>query len=638
MKSRCRNHFRGFERLESRDVPGTLSTIDVDGDLVTIATSKGTDAQLAAVLSLAASGVPGGQRIDVINLAGNAVFDGTNLTVTAKRGPLGGDGLVNVGQVLAAGLDLGTVTIDGGLIFTFKAGKNTPASTVKAINVHSVSGTNVWQINASVGSIRVATDLADEEIHINGPNGLGKLSIGGSLIGNPTLKTGYISVPNGKIGSIKIGGDIRGGTGSDSGEILAHDIGAVTIGGSLIGAPTDPGGGNTRIGVIESTAAMGRVRIGGDIRGGALGESGMLSAGTTLAGISVGGSLLGGPTSNNTEIHAANISGKVNIGGDIVGFGFVSGIVSSLGSIGAVSVGGSLRGGPQGANAQIGATSIGSIKIAHDLVGGGGNSSGLINVAGVGSIRIGGSVRGGDDVTGFINVVASPLTTIRIAGDLVGGTVAGSGILNVLGDIGVISIGGSVIGGLANAGYVHVHGTANSITIGKNLIGSASFPVEVEATGNTPTPGKQSIAIKNLSIGGRVENALIAGGVVGNNFTNPDAQIGTVKVGGDWIASNLVSGVDAGLDTFFGTNDDHPIPQLGEPDAFFSKIGSITIRGQVEGAVSGGAHFGFVAQEIGAFSVNGVVYRLAKGRSNDTSTIDSHLMVGATFDVTIHEV
>ena len=133
----------GIHPLESRDVPATMSVVDVDGDLVTIATSKGTDAQLTAVVNLVAGGVPGGKAITAISLANDSAFDGTNLTVTAKPGPLGGDGLVNVGQVIAIGLDLGTVTIDGGLISSFNAGKNTPASTVKAINAHSVSGGSV---------------------------------------------------------------------------------------------------------------------------------------------------------------------------------------------------------------------------------------------------------------------------------------------------------------------------------------------------------------------------------------------------------------------------------------------------------------------------------------------------------------
>src|SRR4029434_7524874 len=42
-------------------------------------------------------------------------FIGANLTVIAKRGPTGGDGLVNIGTLDARGVTLGKVTIDGDL-------------------------------------------------------------------------------------------------------------------------------------------------------------------------------------------------------------------------------------------------------------------------------------------------------------------------------------------------------------------------------------------------------------------------------------------------------------------------------------------------------------------------------------------
>ena len=127
-----------IEPLESRIAPATLSLIDVDGDLVSIVTSKGTNAQLATAVTLSAAGVPGGMSIDTINLASNVVFDGTDLAVSGKVGPLGGDGFVNVGKIDATGLDLGVVKIGGALTDAFKAGKNTPASTVQKIDAHAV--------------------------------------------------------------------------------------------------------------------------------------------------------------------------------------------------------------------------------------------------------------------------------------------------------------------------------------------------------------------------------------------------------------------------------------------------------------------------------------------------------------------
>ena len=42
-----------------------------------------------------------GVQIDSINLTTNPVFDGTDLTVSATPGPLGGDGLVGVIRINA---------------------------------------------------------------------------------------------------------------------------------------------------------------------------------------------------------------------------------------------------------------------------------------------------------------------------------------------------------------------------------------------------------------------------------------------------------------------------------------------------------------------------------------------------------
>jgi hypothetical protein len=169
------------------------------------------------------------------------------------------------------------------------------------------------------------------------------------------------------------------------------------------------------------------------------------------------------------------------------------------------------------------------------------------------------------------------------------------------------------------------------------VLGSAGSDAEIFVRGHVASAGHPSVAIKNLIIGGSVDRGQVYAGLLAG-IGNPDAQIGAVRVGGDWIASDLVAGVSAGLDGVYGTSDDAPLTQAGEPDDFFSKIGSITIAGRVAGTAGGSDHFGFVAQEIGAFRVNGVAIKLTSGHSNDTSTTDSHLTIGATGDVTIHEV
>src|SRR5262249_57767464 len=92
------------------------------------------------------------------------------------------------------------------------------------------------------------------------------------------------------------------------------------------------------------------------------------------------------------------------------------------------------------------------------------------------------------------------------------------------------------------------------------------------------------------------------------------------------------AGAGAGLDEQFGTNDDGSI-DAGNP-AIIAKIASVTIGGQVLGTVGGSDHFGFVAQQIGLFKVNGITLPLHAGPDNDLT----ELALGSTGDVTLREV
>jgi hypothetical protein len=72
-------------------------------------------------------------------------------------------------------------------------------------------------------------------------------------------------------------------------------------------------------------------------------------------------------------------------------------------------------------------------------------------------------------------------------------------------------------------------------------------------------------------------------------------------VNGDWTASVLAAGVDAGTDGLFGTTDDQLI-EAPNRAAIISKIASVVIGGMVEGTADSNDYFGFVAERIGSFS------------------------------------
>ena len=148
------------------------------------------------------------------------------------------------------------------------------------------------------------------------------------------------------------------------------------------------------------------------------------------------------------------------------------------------------------------------------------------------------------------------------------------------------------------------------------------------------------VALQTLTVHGNVEYTNVLGGYDGNTASNPDAQIDTVVVYGDWIASNLVAGVQTGADNYFGTATNTAITggSTNNPN-IVSLIGFVDIYGQVQGTpstVNSTDHFGFVAQEIGTFIYHqSYSLALTSGAGND---LFPGFSIGATGDVTVEEV
>ena len=112
-----------IEPLEARIAPAILFTYtDVDGDFVTVKISKGNAGD--AIFTHPAVAGTFGEQLQKIDLNGNQVFKGANITITAKpqdvfgNGQIRGDGLATIGFIEASGgggIDLGAVTIRGDL-------------------------------------------------------------------------------------------------------------------------------------------------------------------------------------------------------------------------------------------------------------------------------------------------------------------------------------------------------------------------------------------------------------------------------------------------------------------------------------------------------------------------------------------
>jgi hypothetical protein len=156
----------------------------------------------------------------------------------------------------------------------------------------------------------------------------------------------------------------------------------------------------------------------------------------------------------------------------------------------------------------------------------------------------------------------------------------------------------------------------------------------ISAGGTNHPEATSDVAIEKLTVGGRVEFAQILGGY--NPYLeaiNSDAQIGLVKVGGDWIASSLAAGVmnlgaddvigGTGLDADnvnFGDTHDTKIVEVTDSAAILSLVQRIEIAGQIfgtPGAIRPDDRFGFVAEEIGTLKVGAQTFNLNAGPNND---------------------
>jgi hypothetical protein len=83
---------------------------------------------------------------------------------------------------------------------------------------------------------------------------------------------------------------------------------------------------------------------------------------------------------------------------------------------------------------------------------------------------------------------------------------------------------------------------------------------------------------------------------------NPNAQVGAVSVGGDWVATNLVAGI--AFSEKFGDGNDALANGVDRTD-ILARISAVAIRGQVLGTADNSTdQFGIVAQIISSVRLN----------------------------------
>src|SRR6266853_1709241 len=284
-----------IEPLEARIAPAAVYPFtDVDGDTVTVKSSKGSSDDLKVLMEFHRVVQGDGYRINEIDLtdvvpAKAGEFANSDITVTVKQGPHG-DGHVDLGYIFAGTMPLHSFIATKASIQRLDCGDGTNAIGTLQVASYGTAAPAYFNngipdslgvLDGSVGSIKIAGDIAYGGLRIANPAAMdpsvpsvGSIFVGGNLQGNASAATahaGELIVLTKHSGSIKIGGSIIGGsitgdvfgaTGNGSGFVEVFKTTNLTIGGNV------QGGTNTGAGVVGGDIAK-NVTIKGSVNGGA---------------------------------------------------------------------------------------------------------------------------------------------------------------------------------------------------------------------------------------------------------------------------------------------------------------------------------------------------------------------------------
>jgi hypothetical protein len=570
----------------------------------------------------------------ITNIEGNGPNSG-GLTAPGAIGSVTVNGYVKGGASQNSGFihsdfSLGSVKLLGNLV----GGAGTKSGVISSAGgITSFSGASI--LGAEAGVQGSGLDSAG----LSATGKIGSITLTGSLVGGFGEHSGYID-SDFSIASIVIKGNIEGRSGLKSGSIVtAGALGTVNIAGHL------KGGDPVVLPAVGSTPAYTNP---GDL-------SGSITAGMTdgsgITSITVTQGILGGGATGSGVISSAGNIGSIrmtpNNGTAIVGgAGDSSGVVYSFGNIRTAYISGYINGGAGVNSGSIQEHGVFGSLLLVGVVGGTGEGSGSVlaldsgtpegdhAAGGMGAVYVG-RVLGGSGVHSGVVSSDGPIksfrTTQMLAGsDATSGQLVSGAGLYAPGNIGTLSLG--MVGLYSNdpAGYrlaggtVLAYGAVGSLSIdtmyqgsihvadsiGRLTVGSLLHPVTeqglqpgirdsaITAGGQAVFNGRTDLAIGSVTIYGDVTNSSIKAGYgILNDAQNGHAQIGAVKVYGQWVSSNLVAGVqDAGA-LGFGDAGDQLI--AGNTSTVKARIASVMITGNID--ATGGGQFGFVAQDIGSF-------------------------------------
>lgn len=636
---------------------GTIGSIVIGGSLIGNATVAATSDNSGRIFAYDIGNVSIGTDSTEGIFGGGGKKAGTiealhalgNVTIS---GNVEGGAAIDAGAIISGGTT-GVVKIGGDL----KGGAGLRSGVVGGTgNTASVT----------IGSTAVPHSIIGGSGESSGfiiANNLGGVHIYGNITGGTNFHSGAVFA-NGSIGSVIVDGNVTGGsnTNTSSGSIEAlRALGSVLIGGDLAG------GDGAATGTVVAGMSLGKITVNGDVIGGKGANSGVISGGQNpvstvkmLGNVTIGGALIGGEGAGSGALVSGGTIAAVRIGTSLTtgsaiqgGIGALSGTVFAHGGIASVTVLRTVAGGSGAGSASIQAEgTIGFVSITGNLTGGTGVESATIfshenataarPIAGnIGTISITGSLIGGAERSGLIEADgALGRATIGAisggSGAFSGSIITGAGFLWP-GVTGSIAVNGLIEAGLGtHTASIQVGGRLASLTaggirgseinVGQDLgtlrVNGDVFDSTITARGQAVHALTTDVAIGSITIAGDILNSkILAGYDLAGGAVNADAQIGAVRVIGNWTSSVLAAGVIDGGDDLFGTLDDIPIP-VANSARIVAQIASIVIDGNVVGTATGGDHFGFISERIGAFRSHGVALPLnaAGGQSFEVGT------------------
>jgi hypothetical protein len=411
-------------------------------------------------------------------------------------------------------------------------------------------------------------------------NALGRVVIDGSLFGGNSFAQDPNQTGNGdgaivsstSIGSIAIGKNLAGGTGANSGSIVAlgGNLGSIMIGAPGGAAGSLLGGSGASSGSISVDGSVGSLTIAHDLIGSSGSSSGSVSINGGLNALAIDGTvgLMGGSADNTGTISVLGPLRSANIHAGVTGSSSGAVKLTNTGyiqadSIGVMVLGGALTSGTAGSGgldtsgAIRSTSSIGSITVGS-IVGNATNPA-IISAVGqaslsanatrdiaIGSITVKGPGIGTGPVTSYADILAGYNTDTTDPGS----TLLGTGV-NADAQIGTVKINGDI--------------TATNIIagVGPGATGfGTSGSAALSGTGVTDLPGIVS----------KISQIIITGKVV--STSNPADTFGIaaqyiVSASYDGTPLALVPGPDN--DTFAHGVSALPIP-VGASDTFLYEV------------------------------------------------------------------